>query len=209
MPTQEIPGISPAEFWQRYANKGAVGLVGGTLWIHRAICEAQALITPDRKPSLWAHAFIFTGKRPDGQDWIAESDIVIEPLKMRIVNGAQENSIEKYYGTRKALHCAVLDFGLSDQDADKVVRKTLEMVARKILYPVSGLFGTLFAYLLGTEKWRNLWNTRNALYCSAFVQETYLSAGIDLVPKVATTHTGPEHLWQTKVSHNAYLLKRS
>jgi hypothetical protein len=209
MPTQEITGISTQEFWQRYAKKGAVGLVGGTLWIHRAICEAQALITPDRKPSIWAHAFIFTGRRPDGYDWLAESDLVVEPLRLRIVNGAQENRIDKYYGTDKALHCAVLDFGLSDPDADKVVRKALDMVSQKILYPVSGLFGTFFAYLSGTEKWRNLWNTRNALYCSAFVQEAHLAAGVDLAPNVATTNTGPEHLWQTKVPHKTYFLKRA
>ena len=62
MPIHEIAGISTQEFWARYVKKGAVGLEGGTLWIHRAICEAQALITPDRKPSLWAHAFIFMGR---------------------------------------------------------------------------------------------------------------------------------------------------
>ena len=49
MSTQEITGVPTQEFWSRYANKGSVGLVAGTLWIHRAICEAQALITPDRK----------------------------------------------------------------------------------------------------------------------------------------------------------------
>ena len=68
MSTQEITGISTEEFWKRYVKKGAIGLVGGTLWIHQAICEAEALVTPDHKSSLWAHAFIFTGKRPDGYD---------------------------------------------------------------------------------------------------------------------------------------------
>src|SRR5512139_1120927 len=209
MSTQDITGVSAQDFWARYAKKGAVGLVGGTLWIHRAICEAQALITPDRKPSLWAHAFIFTGKKPDGSDWVAESDIVVKPLRLRIINGAQESRIDKYYGTDKALNCAVLDFGLSDQQAEIVVRKSLDMVSKGILYPVSGLFGTLLAYLSGTEKWRNLWNTKNALYCSAFVQEAYLAAGIDLASKVATMNTGPDHLWQTTVPHSAYLFKRS
>lgn len=208
MATEEIPGISTEEFWKRYAKKGAVGLVGGTLWIHRAICEAQALITPDHKPSLWAHAFIFTGKRSDGFNWLAESDLVVKPLRLRIMNGAQESRIDKYYGNRKALHCAVLDFGLSNADADKAVKTALDMISQKILYPVSGLIGTLLAYLSGTEKWRNLWNTRNALYCSAFVQAAYLAAGIDLAPDVATTNTGPEHLWQARVPHTAYLLKK-
>jgi hypothetical protein len=206
MPIEEIEGISREEFWKRYAKKGAVGLVGGTSSIHRAICEAQALVAPESKPSLWAHAFIFAGKRPDGYDWIAESDITVELTKMRIINGAQENRIDKYYGTRKALHCAVLDFGLSDTDADKIVRKTLDMVKYNVMYPVSGLFGTFFAYLSGTEKWRNFWNTKHALYCSAFVQEAYLSAGIDLAQDVATTNTSPEHLWQTNVPHKTYFL---
>ena len=83
MPTQDIAGISTEEFWARYAKMGAVGLVGGTLWIHRAICEAEALVTPDNRPSLWAQAFIFTGKRPDGYDWLVESDLVVEPLRLR------------------------------------------------------------------------------------------------------------------------------
>jgi hypothetical protein len=209
MSIEEIEGVSREEFWKRYAKKGAVGLVGGTSWIHRAICEAQALVTPDKKPSLWAHVFLFTGRRPDGYDWIAESDITVELVRMRIVNGAQENRIDKYYGTDKALHCAVLDFGLSDPDADKVVQKALNMVTQKIMYPISGLFGTFFAYLFGTEKWRNLWNTRDALYCSAFVQEAYLAAGIDLARDVATTNTGPEHLWQTKVPHKTHVLKQT
>ncbi len=208
MPIQEITDVSIKEFWARYAKKGAVGLVGGTSWIHKAICDAQALVTPDKKPSLWAHAFLFTGRRPDGHDWIAESDITVELSGMRIINGAQESRIDKYYGTEKALHCAVLDFGLSDPDPDKIAHKALDMVEQKIMYPISGLFGTFFAYLFGTERWRNLWNTKNALYCSAFVQEAYLAAGIDLVRDVATTNTSPEHLWQTKVPHNTYLLKR-
>jgi hypothetical protein len=209
MAFEEVTGISTEEFWARYGKKGAIGLVGGTLWIHRAICEAQALVTPDGKPSLWAHAFIFTSKRLDGFNWLAESDLVVEPLRLRIVNGAQESRIDKYYETKKALHCAVLDFGLSDTDVDKVVRKALDMISQKILYPVSGLFGTLLAYLSGTEKWRNLWNTRNALYCSAFVQAAYLAAGIDLARDVATTNTSPEHLWLTKVPHTSYVLKRA
>jgi hypothetical protein len=207
MSTEEIVGISREEFWKRYAKKGAIGLVGGTLWIHRAICEAQALVTPDRKPSLWAHAFLFTGKRPDGYDWIAESDITVELSRMRIVNGAQENRVDKYYGTEKALHCAVLDFGLSEPEADKITQKALEMVRKKFMYSISGLFGTLFAYLSGTEKLRNHWNAEHALYCSAFVQEAYDAVGVDLARDVATTNTGPEHLWQTKVPHKTYVLK--
>jgi hypothetical protein len=208
MSIEEIAGVSREEFWKRCARKGMIGLVGGTSSIHQAICGAQALVTPDKKPSLWAHAFIFTGRRPDGSDWIAESDITVELVRMRIINGAQENRISKYYGTDKALHCAVLDLGLGDPEADKVVQKALDMVVKKIMYPVSGLFGTLFAYLFKTEKWRNLWNTPDALYCSAFVQEAYRAAGIDLAAGVATTHTSPEHLWQTKVPHKAYVLRQ-
>jgi hypothetical protein len=64
MSIEEITGISTEEFWTRYAKKGAVGLVGGTLWIHQAICKAQALITADRKPSLWAHALFSQEKGP-------------------------------------------------------------------------------------------------------------------------------------------------
>ncbi|MEW6162543.1 MAG: hypothetical protein AB1606_04435 [Nitrospirota bacterium] len=208
MSVEEVSNITNAEFWGRYLKRGAVGLVGGTTWIHKAIREAEALITPDKKPSVWAHAFIFTGRKPDGHEWIAESSLITELHKMQIINGAQENRIDSYYGTKTALNCAVLDFGLSDADADKVIGKALDMVAKKIMYPVSGLIGTLFAYLFKTEKWRNLWNTKNALYCSAFVQEAYFAVGIDLAPATATTNTSPEHLWQTKVSHKAYLLRR-
>ncbi len=204
---EEISGISREEFWRHYAKSGAIGLVGGTLWVHRAICEAQAWVTPDKKPSLWAHAFIFTGRRPDGYDWIAESDITVDLLRMRIMNGAQENRIDKYYRKDKALNCAVLDFELNDSDTHRVIQKALEMISQRIMYPVSGLFGTFLAYLLGTEKSQNLWNTKDALYCSAFVKEAYLAAGIDLSKGVSTTHTSPEHLWQTNIPHKAYRLK--
>ena len=104
MSIKEIVGVSREEFWNRCSRIGAVGLVGGKSSIHQAICEAQALITPDKKPSLWAHAFIFTGRRPDGSDWIAESDITVELSRIRIINGAQENRIGKYYGTEKAMN---------------------------------------------------------------------------------------------------------
>jgi hypothetical protein len=204
---EEVQGIPREEFWRRYAKKGVVALVGGTSIIHKAVCDAQALITPDGRSSLWAHAFLFTGERTGGYDWIVESDIVIEFNRMRIINGAQKSRIDKYYGEDKALNCAILDFGLNDAEADQVVLKALKMVKDKVLYPISGLFGTFFAYLFHAEKWRNLWNTRNALYCSAFVQEAYLAAGIDLAKDVATTNTGPEHLWQTKVQHQTYILK--
>lgn len=208
MSIEEISGISREEFWRQYAKSGAIGLVGGTLWVHRAICEAQALVTLDKKPSLWAHAFIFTGRRPDGYDWIAESDITVDLLRMRIINGAQENRIDKYYRKDKASNCAVLDFELSDSQTNKVIQKVLEMVSQKIMYPVSGLFGTFFSYLFGTKKWRNPWNTKDALYCSAFVKEAYLAAGIDLSIGISVTNTSPEHLWQTKIPHKAYILKQ-
>lgn len=208
MSIEEVSNMANAEFWGRYLKRGDVGLVGGTTWIHKAIRDAEALITPDKKPSMWAHAFICSGKKPDGHVWIAESSISIKPQKMQIVNGAQENRIDEYYGTEYALNCAVLSFGLKDTETDKIIGKALDMVARKIMYPVSGLIGTLFAYLFKTERWRNLWNTKNALYCSAFVQEAYLEAGIDLAPDVATANTSPEHLWQTQVPHKAYLLKK-
>jgi len=54
------------------------------------------------------------------------------------------------------------------------------LISQKALYLVSGMFETLLAYLSGTEKWLNLWNTGNALYCPAFVQEAYLAAGNDV-----------------------------
>jgi hypothetical protein len=209
MPTEEAVGISAEEFWRQYAKKASVGLVGGASWIHKAVCGAQAVITPDKNPSLWAHAFVFTGRRSDGYDWIAESDIVVHLSRLQISNGAQEARIDKYYGTGKALHCAVLDFGLSGEGAEKVVAKALEMVAKKFMYPVSGLLGTWFAYLVHSERGRNRLNTQHALYCSAFVQEAYSAVNIDLAPGVATTNTGPEHLWLSTVPHQAYVLRRA
>ncbi len=91
MPTQEITGISTEEFWKRYAKKGAIGL---------------------GKPSLWAHAFIFTGERPDGFDWLAESDLVVESLRLRRTIG--ENFTPRREGTRfmcREIKCKSSGFG--------------------------------------------------------------------------------------------------
>jgi hypothetical protein len=45
------------------------------------------------------------------------------------------------------------------------------------------------------------------VYCSAFVKQLFLQAGIDLVPGVAGKNTTPEDISRTLVPHITYLLQ--
>lgn len=201
----EVPGLTNESFLTTYAGKGRICLVGGSSWIARSIEDAEALITPDGRPSRWSHVFVFAGQREDGRHWLLESDIDLDWVRLQLRNGAQENTIEKYFDQKKCPQLAVLDLQITEGQADRVVARGLDLVRQKIMYPISGLIGTYLAYLFDMERRRNLWNTKNALYCSAFVQETYLAIGMDLAPDVATTNTAPEHIWQSPVPDVAFL----
>src|SRR5450756_2925276 len=84
-----VTGLSNQEFIERYAAPGRIGLCGGITRIDLAIRVAQRHLHAENRWSDWSHAFLFEGRRVDGQHWVMESDIQI--LHKNIQLGAQEN----------------------------------------------------------------------------------------------------------------------
>ena len=87
--TVTVTGMSNREFIERYDAPGRVGLCGGITGVDAAIRAAQRHVHAEHRWSDWSHAFVFEGRRIDGQHWVLESDIQI--LRKNIQIGAQEN----------------------------------------------------------------------------------------------------------------------
>ncbi len=195
--------LSNLEFMADHGKPGLVCLVGGTSAIDRGIRKAQRRITPDGKPSLWSHAFIFQGERADGRMWLFESDIDICHGQVR--NGVQEHRIDKYGDAKDYPNVAVLDFGLDASAVDKLVRAGLDFISKSTKYAFGGILRTYVAMM--TKKLDRA-AEKDEIFCSAFVRSLVQHAGIDIVPAVAVHHTTPEHLAQTTVTHKRYELVR-
>ena len=202
-----VSGISNREFLERHAQPGRVGLCGGTTKVDIAIRRAQRHLHEAGRWSDWSHAFLFEGKRIDGQHWVVESDIQIHRKNIQL--GAQENRAAKYFDEKMFPTLAVLDFGLSETQVGKLISEALELVANRERYSLRELIGTLL--VLKQPELRaqeNILARERSVYCSAFVRRLFLQAGIDLVPGVAGKHTAPEDLARTPVPHTTYLLQR-
>lgn len=202
-----VTGLSNREFIERYAAPGCVGLCGGITKIDSAIRLAQRHQHPERRWSDWSHAFLFEGKRVDGQHWVLESDLQI--LKKNIQLGVQENRAEKYFDEKMFPTLAVLDFGLNETQVATLLREGLELVANREQYSIRELIGTLLALkkpeLRAQE---NLLARERSVYCSAFVKQLFHRAGIDLVPGVTGKNTTPEDIARSPLPHTKYLLLR-
>jgi hypothetical protein len=202
-----ITGLSNREFLERHARPGRVGLCGGATRIDLAIRRAQRHLHAAGRWSDWSHAFLFEGLRADGRHWVAESDLQFHRKNIQL--GAQENRIAKYFDEKMFPALAVLDFGLSEAQVGLVLQAALEMVASHERYSLRELVGTLIALrrpeLRAQE---NLLARERSVYCSAFVQQLFSKAGIDLVPGVTGKNTTPEDLARTLVPHVTYLLQR-
>ena len=62
-----VNGLSNREFLERYARPGCIGLSGGTSLIDKAICRAQRHLDAEENWGAWSHAFLFQGRRADGE----------------------------------------------------------------------------------------------------------------------------------------------
>jgi hypothetical protein len=198
-----VEETSNREFFEQFARAGQIGLIGGSNWIHRGVRIGQALLPEFGGPSLWSHVVVFK----DGGH-LYESDIMVKWQEFKLVNGAQENPIGKYFDDRKYPYLAALDFQLDDEQIKRVLEVCRKMNDDGVLYPISGLIGTALAYIFHTEKSKNVWSTENALYCSAYAQKSYEAVGIDFIESVHTTHTSPEHIWRTAVSHEIFIREK-
>ena len=198
-----VTDLTNLEFLKRYGKPGCVGLMGGSSAIDRAIRLGQRELDDAKKPSLWSHAVVFEGERIDGQSWLLESDI--EMGKGQLRNGVQENRIDKYESGKVWPNLAVLDFGLKEKDAQRVVVAGLDLVARRTNYDVGGILETYWAMMrktLGTGR------QKDSTFCSAFVRAVFQHAGVDLSPGIAVQHTMPEHVSRTGEPHTRHLLVR-
>jgi len=202
-----VQGVSNQEFIQRHARPGCVGLCGGMTKVDIAIRRAQRHLHAAGHWSDWSHAFLFEGRRVDGQHWVLESDIQI--LRRNLQLGAQENRADKYFDEKMFPSLAILDFGLNETQVTTVLREGLELVARRERYSLRELLGTLM--VLKKPELRaqeNRLAQERASYCSAFVKRLFLDAGINLAPAVSGKNTAPEDLARTPVPHVKYLLQR-
>jgi len=202
-----VNGGSNREFLERYALPGRVGLCGGATKIDLAIRRAQRFLRPDRRWSDWSHAFLFEGRRIDGQHWVLESDIQLHRKHIQL--GAQENRIEKYFDEAMFPTLAVLDFGLTEAQTAALLRQGLDLVASHERYSLRELIGTLVALRRPALRAReNLLARERCVYCSAFVQRLFRELGLDLVPGVGAKNTTPEDLAGSPLPHTEYRLQR-
>ena len=205
--TMIVNGLSNREFLEQYAQAGRVGLCGGATKVDLAIRHAQRHLHPDRSWSDWSHAFLFEGRRVDGQHWVLESDIQI--LRKNIQLGAQENRVDKYHDEKMFPTLAVLDFGLTGTQAITLVQAGLELVASRERYSLRELIGTLVALHRPDLRAReNLLARERSVYCSAFVKRLFGGLGMDLVPGVTGKNTTPEDIARSPLPHVKYLLQR-
>lgn len=202
-----VEGLTNAEFFERHAAPGRVGLFGGPELINRLIGRAQRHLDEEQEWSRWSHAFVFQGRRHDGHHWLVESDIDIHRKHIRL--GVQENRLSKYHDDERTTALAVLDFGLSPAQVDRVLAAALEQVAQRARYSLREIAGT--AWALRYPEWRprdNRLARDRAFFCSAFVRHVFAEAGMDLVAGIAEKNTAPEHLARTAVPHTKWVMVR-
>lgn len=202
-----VEGLTNAEFFERHAAPGRIGLYGGPELINRMIGRAQRHLSDAREWSRWSHAFLFQGRRHDGHHWIVESDLDIHRKHIRL--GVQENRVSKYHDDAHTTALAIIDLGLTPVQVERVLAGALEQVAQRTRYSLRELAGT--AWALRHPEWRpreNLLARDRAFFCSAFVRHVFAQAGVDLVSGIDEKNTAPEHLASTAVPHTKWLMVR-
>ncbi len=203
MPGRKAEGA----FHEPNHQRRRVGLTGGVTLIDQAIARAERHLDHEGRWSLWSHAFLFQGRRPDGHHWVIESDLQFNRRHIRL--GVQENRITKYFDDGLYTALAVLDFGLAEDQVATLVREGLELVANRARYSLRELVGTLIALRHPELRGQgNVLAREKSLYCSAFVQFLFRKAGIDLAPGVDAKNTTPEDISRAPIPHVTYVLKR-
>ena len=202
-----VEGIDNAEFFDRYAAPGRVGLSGGVDFINKSIRKLQHALTPEGHRSPWSHAFLCSGKRIDGHHWLLESDLDIRHKQIRL--GVQENRADRYFDGEAMPNLAILDFSLDQTQATAVLTEALDLLAGLSHYSIRELLGTLLSmHQPSLRKRRNLLEREGALYCSAMVQHCYEKAGIEFADGVHHKNVAPHDIFATRQPHTAYVLIR-
>jgi hypothetical protein len=190
-------------FFSRHYRPAAIGLVGTSDPVGRAIRKAQRTITRNGQPSLWSHCFLLGDIRTDRRGrngalsrsiYIIESDLHADRSALQLRNGAQENWVGKWC-VERVEHAAVLHFPATLRQRRLIIATALQLAGDQLLYPVAGLLGTWMA-IVGHCRWlANPLFSPHALYCSAFVRHCYREAGCDFSGShAALSNTAPEDL---------------
>ncbi|HEU4663071.1 MAG TPA: hypothetical protein VFS55_03455, partial [Dokdonella sp.] len=207
MPTDSAANAANAEFLLRHAAPARIGLAGGDHPIDRTIRKAQRGLAADPAGSAWSHAFLIGERRSDGQWWVLESDLDLRHKQVRL--GAQENRLAKFFDAAAWPNLAVLDFGLDATRTGHVLTAALDLLAAATRYSLREIVGTALALARPRLRERtNLLAREGSLYCSAFVQHCYASAGVELAPHVGAKNATPHDLAATRVPHRAERLLR-
>jgi len=200
------PAQSNAEFLLTHAGPARIGLAGGNHPIDRSIRRAQRLLTR-KDDSAWSHAFLFGTRRSDDHWWLFESDLDVRHKQIRL--GAQENRLTKFFDRHEWPNLAILDFGLDDTQARRVLAAALELLANAARYSLREIVGTALALARPTLRGReNLLAREGSLYCSAFVQHCYAAIDLAFVDGVSLKNTTPHDIASSQVPHTAHLLVR-
>jgi hypothetical protein len=193
-------------FFVSHYARGRVALVGATDFVSEAVRAGQKTLTRDGKPSLWSHVFIMGEVRPDRRGpgasmgrspYIFESDLQIEPQRLQLRNGVQENWIGKWCHDLVE-HSAVLDLSLTEHEQDIVLGTALQLCDEQIQYPILELVGTWLAIVTRRLWAANPFDDPHAMYCSSFVRHCYREAGRDFLDQnISVSNTAPEHIAQS------------
>ena len=198
---------SNEEFIERYALAGRVGLVQGASIIDQVIQTATGKVSERQRKGEWSHAWVFQGRRRDGHHWIIESDLDAGMKHRRL--GVQENRVTKFLSEKDCPRLAVLDFGLTAEQVEVVMKECLELVANQATYSLMEILGTALALQTGRSRNRkNLLAKKSSMYCSGMVQHVFAKAGIDLIPNVHSSLGTPEELARSPLIRQAYWLRR-
>ena len=149
----------------------------------------------------------FQGRRTDGHHWVVESDLDIKTKHIRL--GVQENRVAKYFDETKVASAAILDFGLTPEQVQRVLAGALELVAGGTRYSLREIAGT--AWAMRHPRWRpreNVLAREQAFYCSAFVRHVFNQAGLDLAGGIAEKNTAPEHIARCELPHKKWVITR-
>jgi hypothetical protein len=203
----EVQGLTNAEFFDRHAGPGRVGLVGGSALADRIIGRAQKRLTEESSRSVWSHACLCEGRRADGFHWVIESDLQFHRRHIQL--GVQENRITKYHDETSYSTLAVLDFGLSPEQCSTVISVALDLVANRTRYSLRELVGTAIGMRgYSARDSKNRLAREHSYYCSALVRHVFREAGVDLFPGLDVKQTTPEELSRSPLPHTIWVMQR-
>jgi len=192
-------------FFNENYSPGRVCLIGADDFIGKLIRFGQSSITPDKKPSLWSHAFLMGEKRRDGRDdgsiYIFESDLYADTKSWQVYNGVQESRLLKWCKD-SIEHACVLGMDMTQEKQTALLTKALEFAydEKHLRYPVGELFGTLLAYITRRFNKKNIFDDKYAVQCATFVRMCYQYIEKDFLPEdIDLTHSSPETIHQSQI----------